>query len=117
MKCPSNRSLQQKCKSWKAMNNLHTSKYFEQICHQCDERRKKKLFDFMSTLRGVPVVKMRQKTDHKHSQTILTLYSDTQMIDTLSLNLQTCHVRGRLRTEILFTGIKLAEGLGTTKRH
>lgn len=32
---------------------------------------KKKLFDFMSTLWGVPVVKVRQKTDHKHWKTIL----------------------------------------------
>lgn len=39
------------------------------------KNRKRNLFDFMSALWGVPVVKVRQKSDHKHWKTILVLIS------------------------------------------
>lgn len=68
------------------------------------KNRKRNLFDFMSALWGVPVVKVRQKSDHKHWKTILTSYQyklDQHTNHSASLNLKTRLVRGGRRKKNL----------------
>lgn len=116
------------------MNNLHTSNSWKQIGHQHEKKKEKEkkrsLFDFMSALWSAPVVKLRQKSDHKHWQTIWMLsyqhhsnrsavvgpLTRTQITDKPALSLgEEDWWKKKRRVRMLFPRIliTMATGLGT----